>query len=213
MKKPAIRLRTGALRAGHFASFLPCPHRPLARNSRAAARAAPDRPPGGRHRNGSLREHRQGWRDHKARTKAVGAPPRGRAPPSVAGAWRKSDADWLKRALIVAAFALSSPALAEGRHDLLLNCDFAGEKLTLSQNGDLYGLEIAGQTFPASLVQPGPDGRIVAVFAMLDAGPLMIAVATTEGDPVHPSEITASQVGAQGLATRSTKGTCTEATR
>jgi hypothetical protein len=118
---------------------------------------------------------------------------------------------------IALALTLTTPALAEGRHDPLLNCDFAGEVLTLHQNGDLYGLEIAGQTFPAALAQPGPEGRVVAVFAMLDAGPVMIAVETTEakaeGGKVHPSEITAAQVGAGGLATKSTKGTCTEATR
>jgi hypothetical protein len=112
---------------------------------------------------------------------------------------------------IIALF--STPALAEGRHDPVLTCDFAGETLTLLQNGASYGLEIGQQTFPAALAQPGPDGRVVAVFAMLDAGPVMIAVATTEGDKAHPSEITASQAGAQGLASRTTKGTCTEATR
>jgi hypothetical protein len=113
----------------------------------------------------------------------------------------------------MAAALAAAPALAEGRHDPILHCDFAGEKLTLTQNASAYSLEIADQTFPAALAQPGSDGRVVAVFSMLDAGPVMIAVATTEGDPVHPSEITASQVGANGLATRTTKGTCTEATR
>ena len=117
----------------------------------------------------------------------------------------------MKVALILALSA--GPALAEGRHDPVLACDFGGEKLTLLQNGASYGLEIAGQTFPAALAQPGSDGRVVAVFAMLDAGPVMIAVATTDGDKVHPSEITAARVGTDGLATRSTKGTCTEATR
>ena len=121
------------------------------------------------------------------------------------------------RAALVLALVTAGPALAEGRSEPVLSCDFAGEKLTLTRNGASYGLAIGNQTFPAALARPGPDGRVVAVFSMLDAGPVMIAVATSDpaagGDPVHASEITASRLGGTGLATRTTGGTCTEATR
>jgi hypothetical protein len=112
---------------------------------------------------------------------------------------------------ILALLALTAvPASAEGRHDTILNCTFGSESISVIQNGGGYRLEVGGQSYTAGLAQPGADGRVVGVFAMLEGGPIMIAVATTTGEKVHAANVTAAAKTAGGLATRSTEGTCRE---
>ncbi|MCX7888462.1 MAG: hypothetical protein N2422_01875 [Rhodobacteraceae bacterium] len=112
----------------------------------------------------------------------------------------------------VLAVLAAAPAPAEGRHDPVLDCTFGTESVSVLQDGDGFRIAVGGQTFPAVLARPGPVGRVVGIFAMLDAGPVMIAVQTTRGQTEHMAEILASTEAKGALATRSTRGTCTEAT-
>ncbi len=116
------------------------------------------------------------------------------------------------RISIVAAILLALPAHAEGRKDLILTCAFTTETVDVFQNGGAYRIEMGGMGFPAGLARPGSEGRIVGIFAMIDAGPMMIAVETTAGEAVHRAEVTATTLGPDGPVTRTTPGTCTEAT-
>jgi hypothetical protein len=115
------------------------------------------------------------------------------------------------RTLLIALIA-ATPAFAEGRNGPLMDCDFAGEHVALLEDGGQTKVKVGDLFYPAALVQPGAEGKIGAIFVMLDAGPVMIAVHTrTKGD--HPAQITAAAPGDKGVLTRSTEGTCKETTR
>lgn len=115
----------------------------------------------------------------------------------------------MRIALALALFA--APACAEGRHDPVLTCAFGSEAVTLLQDGEGFRIQVGGLGFPAALARPGSDGRVVGVFAMLDAGPMMIAV-EADDTKSHAAQITAATRTASGLASLTTEGTCTEAT-
>jgi hypothetical protein len=110
---------------------------------------------------------------------------------------------------VLIVLGLATPALAEGRTGPLMACDFAGEAVTLIEVSGETQLKVGNLVYPAALVQPGADGKIGAIFVMLDAGPVMIAV-DTRGEGDHPAEITAAAPDGTGVLSRSTEGTCKE---
>ncbi len=107
---------------------------------------------------------------------------------------------------------LAAPAFAEGRNGTLMDCDFAGEHVALVEASGQSRLKVGEFYFPAAVVQPGSEAKIGAVFAMLDAGPVMIAVDARGKDGTRPAQISAAAPGENGILTRSTEGTCKEAT-
>jgi hypothetical protein len=117
------------------------------------------------------------------------------------------------RFVIVLALLTAAPAFAEGRNGPLMTCDFAGEPVTLVEAEGKTKLKVGDLFYPAALVQPGAEGKIGAVFVMLDAGPVMIAVDTRGKDGTHAAQISAAAPGEAGVLTRSTEGTCKETTR
>jgi hypothetical protein len=108
---------------------------------------------------------------------------------------------------------VAAPALAEGRNGPLMTCDFAGEAVSLVEASGKTTLKVGGLYYPAALIQPGAEGKIGAIFVMLDAGPVMIAVDTRGKDGTHAAQISAAAPGDKGVLTRSTEGTCKETTR
>jgi hypothetical protein len=116
------------------------------------------------------------------------------------------------RTLLIALIA-ATPAFAEGRNGPLMDCDFAGEHVALLEDGGQTKVKVGDLFYPAALVQPGAEGKIGAIFVMLDAGPVMIAVDTRGEEGTHTAQISAAAPGEAGVLTRSTEGTCKETTR
>lgn len=114
------------------------------------------------------------------------------------------------RAAFLLAFA-ASPALAAAP-EALMTCDFAGEKIALIGPADKAQIKVGELYYRALVTNPGAESRIGAVFAMLDAGPLMIAIDTKPKSGERAAEITATGRGKNGVLSRSTAGTCTETT-
>jgi hypothetical protein len=106
----------------------------------------------------------------------------------------------------------AAPALAEGRSGSLMSCTFGGETVVIGESGGKIRAKVGDLFYPAAMVQPGSEGRVGAVFVMLDAGPMMIAVETAGKDGRHIAAVTAARAGADDMQTRTTQGTCTEAT-
>lgn len=115
------------------------------------------------------------------------------------------------RALYLLAL-LASPALAATPDAALMTCDFAGEKVAVVGTPDKAQIKVGDLYYRAIVTNPGAESRIGAVFAMLDAGPLMIAIDTKPKSGERPAEITATGRGKDGILSRSTAGTCTETT-
>lgn len=114
----------------------------------------------------------------------------------------------LKAILALLALA-ASPALATAP-EALMTCDFAGEKVALVGPADKAQIKVGDLFYRALVVNPDAGTRIGAVFAMLDAGPLMITVDARPESGERPAEITATGRGDGGIQSRSTAGTCTE---
>lgn len=107
---------------------------------------------------------------------------------------------------------LASPALAAAPDAILMTCDFAGEHLALVGPPEKAQIKVGELYYRAVVVNPGAESRIGAVYAMLDAGPLMIAVDAKPKSGERRAEITAAGRGKDGIASRSTAGTCRETT-
>ena len=106
----------------------------------------------------------------------------------------------------------AGPAAAVTPDAALMTCDFGGEHVALVGPADKAQIKVGDLFYRALVVNPGADARIGAVFAMLDAGPLMIAIDTKPESGSRPAEITATGRGKDGILSRSTKGTCMETT-
>lgn len=115
------------------------------------------------------------------------------------------------RAILLLAVA-ASPACAAAPDATLMTCDFAGEKVALVGTADKAEIKVGELFYRALVVNPGAESRIGAVFAMLDAGPLMIAIDVKAKSGERPAEITATGRGKSGILSQSTKGTCMETT-
>lgn len=107
---------------------------------------------------------------------------------------------------------LATPALAAAPDATIMTCDFAGEKLALVGTPDKMQIKVGDLYYRAQVADPGAESRIAAVFAMLDAGPMMIAVDVRPLSGKRPAEITATGRGKTGILSRSTAGTCLETT-
>ncbi|HQU66587.1 MAG TPA: hypothetical protein PLI43_00155 [Albidovulum sp.] len=112
----------------------------------------------------------------------------------------------------LALLALATPALAAAPDATLMTCDFAGEKVSVVGTPDKAQIKVGDLYYRALITNPGAESRIGAVFAMLDAGPLMIAVDAKATSGERRAEITATGRGADGIASRSTAGICRETT-
>lgn len=107
---------------------------------------------------------------------------------------------------------LATPALAAAPEATLMTCDFGGEHVVLIGPADKAQVKVGDLYYRALVTNPGAESRIGAVFAMLDAGPLMIAVDLKAKSGDRPAEITATGRGKDGILSRSTKGMCRETT-
>lgn len=119
----------------------------------------------------------------------------------------------MRTALVMIAATCALPVLAEGRHDPVLDCAFEQDHFVLFQDGGDYQIEARGVRYPATVSASSPDRSVLAVFAMLDAGPLTIVLSLAAGSGrTHEASATVSAISGTGLATQTAKGACTEAT-
>lgn len=120
----------------------------------------------------------------------------------------------LAATVLLAAAIAGDPTgvLAEGRHDILLDCRFGALDLTVAQNGDGYDLMLSGAVLPATLGQSAGPAPLASVFARAADGPAMLAIATASGGREHPADLTRSVAGADGPTTSTLRGTCMEMT-
>jgi hypothetical protein len=115
------------------------------------------------------------------------------------------------RALTVLLILSALPAVAEGRSGPLMSCTFGSATVEIGETGGKVRAKVGDLFYPAAMVQPGSEGRVGAVFVMLDAGPMMIAVETAGKDGRHIAAVTAARAGTDDMQTKTTQGTCTEA--
>ncbi len=108
---------------------------------------------------------------------------------------------------VLALALVASPAAAQ---EVVLTCAFGAETVAVETREGAFGLRVGEEVFPATLVRPGMMGRVVAVFAMLDQGPVMLAVATGEAGAELRADLTAARVTDAGLASETTTGACRE---
>jgi hypothetical protein len=106
--------------------------------------------------------------------------------------------------------AMAAPALAQ-QGEVVLTCTIGAETVLVELQDTGFGLRVRDQAYPATLHQPVGMGRLVALTAMFEAGPVMLVVeAGSDGQTELQAELTAAQMTAEGVASKTTSGTCVD---
>ncbi len=80
----------------------------------------------------------------------------------------------MNRILLAIAALAAAPGLAQA--ELILTCSFGALTISVEPRGDGFGLRLGERVNAAQLLEPGPDGSIVALTTMPEGGPVFLAI-------------------------------------